>query len=602
MKALEQDINTESSFIILDNEKADVTLNAHQRTKNRVLEHVRNGTDVILVTSAKHSSEPVCLERYFNDNNDEVRTICLSNDSFGSQSSEQSIDLSMISAVVYESIHLDTHFAIIVDNADQFPIQPLNELIKLAISINTSKNNVNFIFTGGPDLLGVIQQISNITRLSLAHCSLDEISQEDIQDFIDLKQNKFTESPRLQFNKYVLKKITTLANGSLHNASIILEWIRLYSLHTDKHKVTVGLLDELIDSLENTNLLSNYPPHGYQFASSPNSTIPTDEENIEFIKHEQTDEQPQIEASQSKTVYIESSEPSVEDDTSTSNVYEKVMGDTTQNDIAQADIPQTDTSVVETEAENPIEIEVVLEQRETNPETKQETHHDSEYTDTYHLDALEHINDPFPYADEDLPLSSATATPTLITQPAKKSGSNKLVVSISVLIICVVAGYFAWTHQLLNETTIKSLIPNIFNTEKTLIHSREIIEDTKNVSPTNSNVSSSEPIEDNHTTTIEALIELANQQIADKKLTTPANDNAYETFNLILEFQPNNKAALAGIEKIKNRYQTWAELDINEGKIKRAKYFLSRAIEISPNDNEVKRLLSSLEQTKPLMH
>jgi len=579
VKALEQNNSTESSFTIQDSEKNAISQSIERKTKDRILEHVKNGTDVILVTSAKHTTQPVSLERYFSDSNEEVRTICLNSNSFDSQSNEQPVDLSMISAIVYESIHLDTHFAIIVDNADQFPIDPLNELVKLALGINTSKNNVNFIFSGGPDLLGVIEQISDIRRLSLVHCSLDVITEEDIQEFIDIKQNHLSDSIKLQFNKYALRKISTLANGSLHNTSVILEWVRRYALHTDKLKITVGFLDELISLLKNTNLLSNYPPQDYQFSSDIKSTTHVDKENVEFVSHDAPLSQPQSPASESKTIYIETIE---DKETSASNVYEKVMVNTTQADMETGPSNQEDP---EKQINTP---EVVI---TTN-------NNDLEYTDTYQIEALKHINDPFPYAEEDLPLNTATTPTQSANEPIDHKANKKSLAYVVILAFIVLAGYLAWSNQSIDQTYIKSLLPNKVNLgtnnplpQKDLNEFKHDVLETPLSNPANKN----EPLGQESSNTIDALVKLAHQQITDKKLTTPPEDNAFDTFKLILEFQPNNKAALAGIEKIKNRYQTWAQLDINDGKIKRAKYFLSRAIEISPNDKEVKQLLSSLE-------
>ena len=65
-------------------------------------------------------------------------------------------------------------------------------------------------------------------------------------------------------------------------------------------------------------------------------------------------------------------------------------------------------------------------------------------------------------------------------------------------------------------------------------------------------------------------------------------------YRLIISSNPNNEQALAGIKLIKERYQTWAKLDIKDGNSKRAIYFLQRAIEISPDD-EALNLLSALE-------
>jgi len=582
VKALEQNNSTEASFIIQDSEKNAISQSIERKTKDRILEHVKNGTDVILVTSAKHTTQPISLERYFSDSNEEIRTICLNSNSFDSQSNEQSVDLSMISAIVYESIHLDTHFAIIVDNADQFPIEPLNELVKLALGINTSKNNVNFIFSGGPDLLGVIEQISDIRRLSLVHCSLDVITEEDIQEFIDIKQNHISNSAKLQLNKFALKKISTLANGSLHNTSVILEWVRRYALHADKLKITVGFLDELISLLKNTNLLSNYPPQDYQFPSDVKSATQADKENVEFVSHEVPLSQSQPTTLESKTIYIETIEDKSANEASASNVYEKVMVNTTQADV------ETDFSNQEDSEE----------QLKTPEVTYTASNNDLEYTDTYQIEALKHINDPFPYAEEDLPLNTTTTSTQPANEPINKKSNKKPLAYVVILAFIMLVGYLVWSNQLIDQTYIKSLIPNKINVgSNNLLPQKDPSEPKHDTLETSINnlTKKDQPLGQQNSNTIDALVKLAHQQITDKKLTTPPEDNAFETFNLILEFQPNNKAALAGIEKIKTRYQTWAELDINEGKIKRAKYFLSRAIEISPDDKEVRQLLSSLE-------
>lgn len=582
MKALEQNNSTEASFIIQDSEKNTITQSLEHRTKDRILEHVKNGTDVILVTSAKHATQPVSLERYFSDSTQEIRTICLNSNSFDRQLSEQSIDLSMISAIVYESIHLDTHFAIIVDNADQFPIEPLNELVKLALGINTSKNNVNFIFSGGPNLLGLIEQVSDIRRLSLVHCSLDVITEEDIQEFIDIKQTHLSASSKLQFNKFALRKISTLANGSLHNTSVILEWVRRYALHSGKSKITVGFLDELTNLLKSTNLLSNYPPQDYQFSSDIKSAAQTDKENVEFVSHEVSLGQPEPTTPESKTIYIETIEDNSGNETPASNVYEKVMVNTTHADNELGSSIQEDSEG----------------QTKTPEVTYSTSNNDIEYTDTYQIEALKHINDPFPYADEDLPLSATKAPTQPVDETTNHRPNKKPLTYVIILALIVLAGYFAWSNQLIDHAHIKSLIPNKINLGSTYLLPQKDSGEFRGSAleaPTNIRSKENESLGQENSNTIDALVKLAHQQIADKKLTTPPEDNAFETFKLILEFQPNNKAALSGIEKIKTRYQTWAQLDINEGKIKRAKYFLSRAIEISPDDKEVKQLLSSLE-------
>ena len=145
MKQDEIYIRNELSFVLQGDESL-ATINSQNRTKQKLLEHIYSGTDVILITSSQLEAKSLFLRQCFNDNSDQIRTIFLNNDSFANDDVDTNRSthyLSMISAVIYESIHLDTHFAIVVNGADQLPIQILNELIKLALAINSSKNNVN---------------------------------------------------------------------------------------------------------------------------------------------------------------------------------------------------------------------------------------------------------------------------------------------------------------------------------------------------------------------------------------------------------------------------------------------------------------------------
>ena len=95
--------------------------------------------------------------------------------------------------------------------------------------------------------------------------------------------------------------------------------------------------------------------------------------------------------------------------------------------------------------------------------------------------------------------------------------------------------------------------------------------------------------------TVQMLLDLAQSQMEQKKLSTPASDNALDTYRMVLQFNPTNEVAISGIQEIKDRYRTWAKLDIEKGNINRARYFIKLALSISPEDNESKIILSSIE-------
>lgn len=595
MTALQQQLPNELSFIIQESDKNELSNGAQIRNKKRILDHIKNGVDVILVTSAKLASEPFSLESYFSDNQDEIRTLTLNCQSID----PQAIDLSMISAVVYESIHLDTHFAIIVNNADQLPIEQLNELIQLALGVNTSKNNVNFIFSGEPLLLSIIDRLSDIKRLSLAHCSFDELTQDELNDFINTKQSHLGEQLKLTFNKHAIKKICSLANGSLLTASALLEWIRLYSQHTNNNKVTVGMINELSNAVDSTSMLTSYPPHDYQFGL----TKQPDNENVEFKKHDSTlspnvssttsDEVP----SENKTIYIELSQAPGSENSTDTNVFEKVMHDSGE---LETNTPET----VNTEF-----IDSKTEQLHDNVDTDE-----NEYTDLYHLESLKHINDPLPDTPDDLTIDSddslSTQTPETINVHNEHNNTNRLVVFLVAVILIVVAGYYSWAsgifdYSVINPTInkIKANAPITQNTLETESLENNNTNAQTKISETENPSLTSNPNPDYLSDkTIASMLDRGHRQIENKKLTTPANDNAFDTFNEVLELQPNNQQALEGIEKIKSRYLTWANLDIEEGKIKRAKYFLKRAIYVAPHDQTIKQRLENIEQTNILAH
>ncbi len=105
------------------------------------------------------------------------------------------------------------------------------------------------------------------------------------------------------------------------------------------------------------------------------------------------------------------------------------------------------------------------------------------------------------------------------------------------------------------------------------------------------------PVENNN---IQELLVTAKQQLDDKKLMTPVNDNAWSTYNKILESSPGNQEALTGINKIKDTYILWARHEIKKGNPKHATYLFKKALEILPDDPEILSAILTLEGKKPV--
>ncbi len=99
--------------------------------------------------------------------------------------------------------------------------------------------------------------------------------------------------------------------------------------------------------------------------------------------------------------------------------------------------------------------------------------------------------------------------------------------------------------------------------------------------------------------TVSQLLTLAKSQVAKLALTTPAGDNAYETYQLILSIQPNNAGALAGIREIGAKYAALAETARARGRTDQASVYAGKALELAPDHPAVQAMLAELQGPGP---
>lgn len=81
---------------------------------------------------------------------------------------------------------------------------------------------------------------------------------------------------------------------------------------------------------------------------------------------------------------------------------------------------------------------------------------------------------------------------------------------------------------------------------------------------------------------VSRLLALAEAQMAKLALTTPEGDNAYETYLRIQSLQPNNQAAMEGIEQVGVKYVELSELAAEKGKLELAKDYAAKAAILAP--------------------
>lgn len=77
--------------------------------------------------------------------------------------------------------------------------------------------------------------------------------------------------------------------------------------------------------------------------------------------------------------------------------------------------------------------------------------------------------------------------------------------------------------------------------------------------------------------TVEPLLDAARLALAANRLTTPVGDNAYELFKSALVLDPQNAAAEAGVETIRQRYLSWLDQALSDNRAAAARLYLQKA-------------------------
>jgi len=90
---------------------------------------------------------------------------------------------------------------------------------------------------------------------------------------------------------------------------------------------------------------------------------------------------------------------------------------------------------------------------------------------------------------------------------------------------------------------------------------------------------------------VSLLLAHAKDQVASLALTTPEDDNAYQTYQLILSLQPKNEAAVAGIEKIGLIYVELAKLAVAKGDLQKANHYARKAMDLAPGHPSVQAMV-----------
>jgi len=97
---------------------------------------------------------------------------------------------------------------------------------------------------------------------------------------------------------------------------------------------------------------------------------------------------------------------------------------------------------------------------------------------------------------------------------------------------------------------------------------------------------------------IKAYLAAATKAMKAVRLTTPSGDNAYKYYKMVLAMEPDNAEALAGLQKIVDRYVWFIQKSKAEGNLNTAKRALQKAESVLPNDPKLQSIRAELATAK----
>ena len=92
-----------------------------------------------------------------------------------------------------------------------------------------------------------------------------------------------------------------------------------------------------------------------------------------------------------------------------------------------------------------------------------------------------------------------------------------------------------------------------------------------------------------------ALAWLAKRSLANNRLTSPPEDNAYYYYNRLLEVDPGNRQALEGIARVAASYADLAEREIRAENYPEAQHYIELGLQIDPENKRLQVLQSNIQ-------
>jgi serine/threonine protein kinase len=146
-----------------------------------------------------------------------------------------------------------------------------------------------------------------------------------------------------------------------------------------------------------------------------------------------------------------------------------------------------------------------------------------------------------------------------------------------------------------NKSVSKPALKDKITTEQETDRTQQLAVLDKSVPPSKEQNLLEKPTDEG---SIKGYLATAKKAMKAVRLTTPSKDNAYKYYQMVLAIEPDNAEALAGLQKIVDRYVWFIQKSRAEGKLDTAKRALQKAESVLPNDPKLQSIRAELAAAK----
>ena len=627
-------------------------------TYDHVLTALEGNKIIVLITGDAKKGKTALLHAISNNIASSKRTINLSGKDLPSidksKSNVVTPELNNMKDFILESTDLDDTLVVILDDADRLPISFISEMV-VGIKKAIANGHGMQLILSAP--LNYKEQLLNLDQLSeedIAHCALDSISEEEIHTYAKNKIYKISSDiKRLKFKPASLKALADFIQADQQVLDVVLEWCAALAKKDQLTSITPHTVyratsfAQQFSKDKNLRLVNSYPPSHevYKYINDTQSA----KKSLASEKKRSVKKPIKNKANKA---FIKTNHKKDNTATKIPTITTKVEKNKLAAPITKPAAKQ-DKEILP----NPKVIEdEVMPALWTKSSRQQKTRQSKSFPAMAGLLSLVVIgfiafiayrigNDPkvaplnetTPHeqiAQQDLKIEVQENVATPATKPSQEVSAEGKSVEIKKIASPTTEKIKQIVTKDENEQTLTTPHAGIIASDS----KRDTALDTQtkdNPRPSagpsagpstglevatgktkaanngqeknpaqeqqaNAQIPSKETSKDttkkitSSTAEINGFLALAEHQFENKQLTTPPGDNALETYQKILSKQPENKSAIAGIEKLHATYVRWANHYLRRNEVDRAKSFYNKALSIDPSDAHSKTNLQNI--------